>query len=69
MDKIPESTGNTEAFLAFLKQPEYVAHPYTDTWLSDLDLTKPRSDRLVLVPNLKYCVKQTITESKSGSLY
>jgi len=59
MDKVPGSTGDTEAFLVFLEQPEYVAHPYTDTWLYDLDLTKPRSDSLVLVSYLKV-LRETI---------
>jgi len=49
----PSSTGDTEAFLDFLKRPEYVGHPYTDTWSSDLSPAKPRSDPLVLIPNLK----------------
>ena len=49
----PPSAGDTEAFSDFLKRPEYVGHPYTDTWSSDLSLAKPRSDPLVLVPNLK----------------
>ena len=52
-DKDPKSTADTEAFLTFLKWPGYIAHPNTDTWLSDLNLTKPRRDHLVSIPDSK----------------
>ena len=52
-DKDPNPKGYTDAFLNFLKWPGYAAHPHTDTWLSDLNSTKPRRDPLVLLPNLK----------------
>jgi hypothetical protein len=36
-----DSTEDLQAFVAFIKQPEYRKHPYTDSWLADLDRPTP----------------------------
>lgn len=52
-EKFAESTGDNEAFHRFHKRPEYIAHPYLDTWSSDLNPNKAKLESLVLIPNLK----------------
>jgi len=67
-DKFPDSTEDLQAFVAMLKQPEYIKHPYTDWWLKYLDIDNPQV--AVLAKNLpmlrsSICVNQ---QEKSKSL-
>ncbi|KAK4542301.1 hypothetical protein LTR36_006954 [Oleoguttula mirabilis] len=67
-DKFPDSTEDLLAFVQFLKQPEYIKHPYTSWWLKFLDVDVPQVT--VLAKNLpmlrnSVCINQ---QEKSKSL-
>ena len=53
ISQLPQSVGETEAFLEFLKQPDEIRHPYTDTWLNGLNPTTSGVNSLVLAHKLK----------------
>jgi hypothetical protein len=42
-DRIPTSTEDLQAFVAFLRSPEYAWHPYREVWLAILGSNKPKA--------------------------
>jgi hypothetical protein len=56
-EKFPDSTEDVNAFMDFIKQPEYIKHPYTPDWRRYLDNEKPQIQVLAKnLPMLRHCV-------------
>ncbi|KAN0106163.1 hypothetical protein V8E51_009039 [Hyaloscypha variabilis] len=49
--RVRDSTEDLQAFVAFLKLPEYSGHPYSSQWLAELDQERPTVE--VLLKNIQ----------------